>query len=221
MLQHNPSIQAAEAENSRPPPCAVGARTGSANGSSVLPWRGTSASTWPSCSRRRGARPAQPWPGRSRCIWPTPASRSSIETISQVFERDRSTVSHARHVVEDGRDDIWLDCRLEVPRTVLPGRVCRALQQTMPELSDEGAHPRQVPRAARGGKRAARGVPFIPRTAPGCCDPPDHERDRRDQRAGERQRKPAGLAGPPQGPRRPCDDHRQPVHRRRKTARGF
>jgi hypothetical protein len=36
-----------------------------------------------------------------------------LETISQVFDRDRSTVSHACHVVEDGRDDIWLDCRLQ------------------------------------------------------------------------------------------------------------
>ena len=58
----------------------------------------------------------------------------SIETISQVFERDRSTVSHACHVVEDGRDDIWLDCRLEALELF-----CRAgfaaLQQTMPELS--------------------------------------------------------------------------------------
>jgi hypothetical protein len=37
----------------------------------------------------------------------------SLETISRVFDRDRTTVSHACHVVEDGRDDIWLDCRLE------------------------------------------------------------------------------------------------------------
>jgi hypothetical protein len=37
----------------------------------------------------------------------------SLETISRIFDRDRSTVSHACHVVEDGRDDIWLDCRLE------------------------------------------------------------------------------------------------------------
>ena len=36
-----------------------------------------------------------------------------FETISRVFDRDRTTVSHACHVVEDGRDDIWLDCRLE------------------------------------------------------------------------------------------------------------
>jgi Bacterial dnaA protein helix-turn-helix len=37
----------------------------------------------------------------------------SFETISRIFDRDRSTVSHACHVVEDGRDDIWLDCRLQ------------------------------------------------------------------------------------------------------------
>jgi hypothetical protein len=37
----------------------------------------------------------------------------NLATISRVFARDRSTVSHACHVVEDGRDDIWLDCRLE------------------------------------------------------------------------------------------------------------
>jgi hypothetical protein len=37
----------------------------------------------------------------------------SFETISRIFDRDRSTVSHACHVVEDGRDDIWLDCRVE------------------------------------------------------------------------------------------------------------
>ena len=37
----------------------------------------------------------------------------SFETISRVFDRDRTTVSHACRVVEDGRDDIWLDCRLE------------------------------------------------------------------------------------------------------------
>ena len=37
----------------------------------------------------------------------------SFGTISRVFGRDRTTVSHACRVVEDGRDDIWLDCRLE------------------------------------------------------------------------------------------------------------
>jgi hypothetical protein len=58
----------------------------------------------------------------------------SFETISRVFDRDRTTVSHACHVVEDGRDDIWLDCRLEALELF-----CRtgldALQQMMPELS--------------------------------------------------------------------------------------
>jgi Bacterial dnaA protein helix-turn-helix len=37
----------------------------------------------------------------------------SFETISRVFDRDHSTVSHACRVIEDGRDDIWLDCRVE------------------------------------------------------------------------------------------------------------
>jgi hypothetical protein len=58
----------------------------------------------------------------------------SFETISQVFDRDRTTVSHACHVVEDGRDDIWLDCRLEALELF-----CRtgleALQETMPGIS--------------------------------------------------------------------------------------
>jgi hypothetical protein len=58
----------------------------------------------------------------------------SLETISRVFDRDRTTVSHACHVVEDGRDDIWLDCRLEALELF-----CRsgwgAFQQTMPELN--------------------------------------------------------------------------------------
>jgi hypothetical protein len=29
-----------------------------------------------------------------------------------MFGRDRTTVSHACRVIEDSRDDIWLDCRL-------------------------------------------------------------------------------------------------------------
>ena len=36
----------------------------------------------------------------------------SFETIGRMFGRDRTTVSHACRVIEDGRDDIWLDCRL-------------------------------------------------------------------------------------------------------------
>src|SRR4051812_19398452 len=37
----------------------------------------------------------------------------SFAAISRVFDRDPTTVSHACQVVEDGREDIWLDCRLE------------------------------------------------------------------------------------------------------------
>ena len=58
----------------------------------------------------------------------------SFGTISRAFDRDRTTVSHACHVIEDGRDDIWLDCRLEALELF-----CRsgwgALLETMPELS--------------------------------------------------------------------------------------
>jgi hypothetical protein len=36
----------------------------------------------------------------------------SLEAIARAFGRDRSTVSHACHVVEDGRDDVSLDWRL-------------------------------------------------------------------------------------------------------------
>ena len=58
----------------------------------------------------------------------------SLGAISRVFDRDRTTVSHACHVIEDGRDDIWLDCRLEALELF-----CRtgwgALRQAMPELS--------------------------------------------------------------------------------------
>ena len=58
----------------------------------------------------------------------------SLETISRIFGRDRTTVSHACHVIEDGRDDIWLDCRLEALELF-----CRigfeALRITMPGAS--------------------------------------------------------------------------------------
>lgn len=36
----------------------------------------------------------------------------SFETVGRVFGRDRTTISHACHVIEDSRDDIWMDCRL-------------------------------------------------------------------------------------------------------------
>jgi hypothetical protein len=58
----------------------------------------------------------------------------SFGAIGRVFDRDRTTVAHACRVVEDGRDDIWLDCRLEALELF-----CRwgwgALLQTMPEFA--------------------------------------------------------------------------------------
>ncbi|MBR2121105.1 MAG: helix-turn-helix domain-containing protein [Pseudomonadota bacterium] len=36
----------------------------------------------------------------------------SFEIIGHAFGRDRTTVAHACRVVEDGRDDIWFDCRV-------------------------------------------------------------------------------------------------------------
>jgi chromosomal replication initiation ATPase DnaA len=45
----------------------------------------------------------------------------SFEGIGRCFGRDRTTVAHACRVVEDSRDDIWLDCRLATLE-----RVCRA-----------------------------------------------------------------------------------------------
>lgn len=55
----------------------------------------------------------------------------SFETIGRVFRRDRTTVSHACRVIEDSRDDIWLDCRLATLE-----RMCRAHPDAE---SDEGA----------------------------------------------------------------------------------
>ncbi|MCF2522984.1 helix-turn-helix domain-containing protein [Bradyrhizobium sp. G127] len=36
----------------------------------------------------------------------------SFESVGRAFGRDRTTVAHACRVVEDGRDDIWFDCRI-------------------------------------------------------------------------------------------------------------
>nr|WP_184257966.1 helix-turn-helix domain-containing protein [Rhodopseudomonas rhenobacensis] len=36
----------------------------------------------------------------------------SFETVGRLFGRDRTTVAHACRVVEDSRDDVWMDCRL-------------------------------------------------------------------------------------------------------------
>ncbi len=58
----------------------------------------------------------------------------SLRTIGRVFERDRTTVSHACHVVEDGRDDIWLDCRLEALE-LFSRAGFQAFQEIMPEIN--------------------------------------------------------------------------------------
>ena len=55
----------------------------------------------------------------------------SLETISRVYDRDRTTVSHACHVVEDGRDDIWLDCRLEALELFCRCGMGRVVSKTM------------------------------------------------------------------------------------------
>lgn len=36
----------------------------------------------------------------------------SFACIGRVFGRDRSTIAHACRVIEDERDDRWLDCRI-------------------------------------------------------------------------------------------------------------
>jgi hypothetical protein len=43
------------------------------------------------------------------------------EAVGQNFGRDRTKVSLACRVVEDSRDDLWLDCRLAVLERLLRG----------------------------------------------------------------------------------------------------
>lgn len=54
----------------------------------------------------------------------------SFEAIGRMFGRDRTTVSHACRVIEDGRDDIWLDCRL----AALELSCCGSVQGQRPGL---------------------------------------------------------------------------------------
>ena len=56
----------------------------------------------------------------------------SFETIGRAFGRDRTTVAHACRVVEDSREDIWTDVRMEALEMV-----CRAA----PDLSDDAIYP--------------------------------------------------------------------------------
>ena len=46
-----------------------------------------------------------------------------FEVIGRAFGRDRTTVAHACKVVEDGRDDVWFDCRVATLESV-----CRSLR---------------------------------------------------------------------------------------------
>src|ERR1041385_4151067 len=58
----------------------------------------------------------------------------SFATISRAFDRDPTTVSPACHIVEEGRDEFWLDLRLETLELF-----CRwgwgALLHTAPEFA--------------------------------------------------------------------------------------
>jgi chromosomal replication initiation ATPase DnaA len=45
----------------------------------------------------------------------------SYDAIGRIFERDRTTVSHACRVVEDRRDDIWFDCRMAMLEQICRG----------------------------------------------------------------------------------------------------
>lgn len=49
----------------------------------------------------------------------------SYDVIGRVFGRDRTTVSHACAVIEDRRDDIWVDCRLATLELI-----CRSVMET-------------------------------------------------------------------------------------------
>jgi chromosomal replication initiation ATPase DnaA len=63
----------------------------------------------------------------------------SFAAVGRMFGRDRTTVSHACRVIEDGRDDAWLDRRLAVLE-----RACRR---------GSGWQGAEMPRAAGGRER--------------------------------------------------------------------
>jgi chromosomal replication initiation ATPase DnaA len=60
----------------------------------------------------------------------------SFEAIGRAFGRDRTTVSHACHVIEDRRDDIWLDYRLATLELVC--RSAMAVSDDMLQMSQGG-----------------------------------------------------------------------------------
>jgi len=45
----------------------------------------------------------------------------SFDAVGRAFGRDRTTVAHACRVVEDGRDDIWFDCRVATIESICLG----------------------------------------------------------------------------------------------------
>ena len=45
----------------------------------------------------------------------------SFDAVGRAFGRDRTTVAHACRVVEDGRDDIWFDCRVATLESICVG----------------------------------------------------------------------------------------------------
>lgn len=63
----------------------------------------------------------------------------SFAAVGRMFGRDRTTVSHACRVIEDGRDDAWLDRRLAVLE-----RACRR---------NSGWRGAKMPRSALGRGR--------------------------------------------------------------------
>jgi chromosomal replication initiation ATPase DnaA len=49
-----------------------------------------------------------------------------FDVIGRHFLRDRTTVGHACRVIEDARDDRWLDCRLTTLEEVCRGALAEA-----------------------------------------------------------------------------------------------
>jgi hypothetical protein len=76
----------------------------------------------------------------------------SFEAVGQNFGRDRTTVSHACRVVEDSRDDLWLDCRL----AVLERACCAELERAAAGRCDEGPAPHARQAGAAGCDRRFR-----------------------------------------------------------------
>ncbi|MGZ8362911.1 MAG: helix-turn-helix domain-containing protein [Caulobacteraceae bacterium] len=96
-----------------------------------------------------------------------------LKRVAAAFARDRSTVSHACHVVEDRRDDpafdAWLseleDCVAAVPETV-PAFVSAALSARAQALPRAPAAPRACPRPRAPAATPAAAAAPLPAIAP-------------------------------------------------------